>query len=194
MEKDFELENMRLQMTMLKKKLQQQEIINDRLIRQSLRSNTSSIKRRYFINCLVCMLMIPYGYWAFCMLNGSSIGVWIMMSILMLCTVAYTIYIGWFLYDEKLYSSNLLAARQKVARSKRLDGIWLVVGIPVALLWLAYFIYDKYLQMGTEDFKMFVVVMFIAAIFGVAIGLKIHFRNQHNYQEIIDQIEDFSKD
>ena len=34
-------------------------------------------------------------------------------------------------------------------------------------------------------------IMFIAAIFGAAIGLKIHFKNQHNYQEIIDQIEDF---
>ena len=46
---DFELSNMRQQMETLKKKLSAQEIVNDRLIRRSMRDTAGSISRRYWI-------------------------------------------------------------------------------------------------------------------------------------------------
>ena len=49
MNNEIELENMREQMNTLKKKLDKQEIINDNLIRQSLKRNTNSINRRYTV-------------------------------------------------------------------------------------------------------------------------------------------------
>ena len=42
-QKDMELEAMREQMNMLKNKLQQQEIVNDRIIRQSMKRTAFSI-------------------------------------------------------------------------------------------------------------------------------------------------------
>ena len=50
---DNELNDMRQQMATLKKKLQQQEIVNDRFIRHSLRRNTSGITRRYVLVSLL---------------------------------------------------------------------------------------------------------------------------------------------
>jgi hypothetical protein len=49
MNENFELENMRQQMETLKKKLDQQEIVNDRFIRQSMKKNADNIIRRYHI-------------------------------------------------------------------------------------------------------------------------------------------------
>ena len=49
MNNEFELENMRQQMTTLKNKLNQQEIVNDRLMRRSMRNEVNSIARRYYI-------------------------------------------------------------------------------------------------------------------------------------------------
>ena len=44
MNEHYELEDMRQQMATLKKKLEKQEIVNDRMIRQSLKHSTSSIR------------------------------------------------------------------------------------------------------------------------------------------------------
>ena len=138
--------------------------------------------------------MIPYGYWAFVKLNGSSIGVWITMSILMLIVFGYTLYTGRYLRANDLYNSNLIDARQKVAKAKKLDSDWLKFGIPAGLLWIIYFIYDKYQQISDDSFWIFAASMTIACILGVLIGLKIHYRNQDNYQEIVDQIEELTKE
>ena len=43
MNEHFELENMRQQMNTLKKKLDQQEIVNDRLIRRSMKNTAGNI-------------------------------------------------------------------------------------------------------------------------------------------------------
>ena len=45
---NFELENMRQQLNTLKKKLDQQEIVNDRLIRHSMEKTANKINRRYY--------------------------------------------------------------------------------------------------------------------------------------------------
>ena len=65
MNENFNLEEMRQQMTTLKNKLNQQEIVNDRLIRRSMRNEVSNINRRYNIIMAIGILMVPYGYWCF---------------------------------------------------------------------------------------------------------------------------------
>ena len=167
MNNEIELENMREQMNTLKKKLDKQEIINDNLIRQSL-----------------------YGYWAFVKLNGSSLGVWISLSILMLVVFGYTLYTGRFIRNKNMYNRNLVDASQKVAKAKKLDKDWLMFGIPAGILWFGYFIFDTYMKNPDNNFLFFAVTMCVCAILGGFIGLKIHDRNQENYQEIIDQIDD----
>ena len=59
---------------------------------------------------------------------------------------------------------------------------------------LGYFLYDEYLQMAGNHFLIFMMMMIVCGIIGGLIGYKIHCRNQNNYQEIIDQIEDVTKE
>ena len=49
MNNDFELENMRQQMQTLKNKLNEQEIVNDRLMRRSMTKEVNNITRRYYM-------------------------------------------------------------------------------------------------------------------------------------------------
>ena len=89
---NFELENMRQQLNTLKKKLDQQEIVNDRLIRHSMEKTANKINRRYYFIMAVCVLMIPYSYWAFVKLSGFSIPFWIFTCIVMLVCLGGTYY------------------------------------------------------------------------------------------------------
>ena len=73
MTNDFDLDMMRTQLATLKSKLEQQEIVNDRLMRQSMRKNVSSINTRNLILCILSLLMIPYCYWIFVKMCNFSI-------------------------------------------------------------------------------------------------------------------------
>ena len=190
---DTQFEEMRQQLTILKEKLNQQEIINDRLLRQSMRRNVTDINRRYLIISILCLFMIPYGYWAFVYLNGISIGFWAASSVVMLIAFIYTFFNGKDLRSQHLLSANLLEAYQTVARAKKRDHDWLKIGIPLIILWLGYFGYEVFRLYSGTDAKIFITIGAICGLAGAAIGLKLHFRTQRNYQDILEQIEDLQQ-
>ena len=53
-------------MDLLKQKLAQQEIVNDALIRQSVKKNTSYVNRNYRLLFILDIIFIPLFYLIFC--------------------------------------------------------------------------------------------------------------------------------
>jgi type VI protein secretion system component VasF len=191
---DTQLEEMRQQLTTLKSKLNKQEIVNDRLVRRSMRNEVSNITRRYYILMALAVLMVPYGYWSFVVLSHLSIAFWIGTSVFMLVCAIATFYNSRKISDPGLMSHSLVEARRKVASAKKFDADWLLFGIPAVILWLGWFFYEVYLQNnGTLVNGLFWGGCF-GGVIGATIGFKIHFKTQRQYQEIIDQIEDLTAD
>ena len=193
MNENFDLENMRQQMTALKNKLNKQEIINDSLIRRSMRNEVNTITRRYNIIVILAVLMVPYSYWVFVKLSGFSMAFWISSSIFMLICAGATFYNARKISDPDMMSHSLLEARKRVASTKKFDADWLKFGIPAVTLWFAWFIYEIYLQ--NHDFAN---GLFwggcVGGIIGAICGIKFHFKTQRQYQDVIDQIEDLTKE
>jgi hypothetical protein len=187
---DFELENMRQQMTTLKNKLNQQEIVNDRLVRRSMRNEVNAITRQYNVVMILAVLMVPYFYWVFIKLTGFSMAFWIGSSIFMLICAAATYYNTRKISDPGLMSHSLVEARQKVASAKKFDADWLKFGIPAVILWFGWFCYESYQIAGDVEQNWLMYGGIAGGIIGAICGLKYHFKTQHQYQEIIDQIED----
>lgn len=187
---DFELEQMRQQMNVLKQKLDKQEIVNDRIMRKSMKRNVTNINLRYLAICIICITMIPYSYWAFVVLNGMSLGFWAATSVMMLIVFAYTIYTGRHMRSNRLLEEDLLTAREKVAKAKKMDSDWLKFGIPMIVLWIVYLTYEFQRVFKGEDFTIMAIVAGVSALVGAAIGFKVHIDTQTKYQDIIDQIED----
>ena len=191
---DFDLENMRQQMTTLKNKLYQQEIVNDRLIRRSMRNEVNTIARRYYIIMAIGLFMIPYGYWCFVKLGGLSLFFWIVTSIFMLVCVGATYYTLRKINDPDMMNRNLVEARKKVACAKKFEANWLFFGIPAVVLWLGWFLYEVYQIHGGAIDNGFFWGGCIGAIIGAICGLSINFKTQRQYQDIIDQIEDLTEE
>lgn len=53
MEKDFNVEELRQQMQTLKKMLNKQKIVNDRMVRRAVKKNVVDLNKRYFIITLL---------------------------------------------------------------------------------------------------------------------------------------------
>ena len=192
MNENFNLEEMRQQMTTLKNKLNQQEIVNDRLIRRSMRNEVNSITRRYNIIMAIGILMVPYGYWCFVKLVGLSIFFWIATSIFMLICAGATFYNSRKISDPGLMSHSLVEARKKVASAKKFESNWLLFGIPAVILWMGWFFYEIYQIQGGDFYNGFFLGGCIGGIIGAIIGIKLHFKTQRQYQDVIDQIEDLT--
>ena len=191
---NFDLENMRLQMETLKKKLDQQEIVNDRMIRHSMKKTANTISCRYYFIMAVCLLMIPYSYWAFVMLNGFSIPFWMFTCFVMLVCFGGTYYNNRNLSDSNMMTNNLVDVRRRVARAKKFDAYWLLIGIPLAIVFLGWFMYESYQLHPDAFFNGLFWAGCIGGVIGAIWGFSLHFKTQHQYQEIIDQIEDITQE
>ena len=184
---------MRQQLSTLKKKLNEQEILNDHIMRRSMKNDVSKITRRYNIIMAIGVLMVPYGYWCFVKLSGLSIFFWIVTSIFMLICTGATFYNSRKISDPGLMSHNLVEARKKVASAKKFESNWLLFGVPAVILWMGWFLYETYLLHGGTFSNGLFWGGCIGGIIGAICGISIHIKTQRQYQEIIDQIEDITK-
>lgn len=191
MNENFELENMREQMNTLKKKLNEQEIVNDRIIRKSMRNTANNIKRRYYAIMALTLLMIPYTYVVFILNQGLSMAFWIGTSILMLLCAGATYYNSLNMSSSNIMNRNLIEVSQNMARAKKFDANWLFFGIPAAIAWLVWLTWEFY-QLDLEAARYMIYGTICGAVLGTILGFKMHFNTQRQYQEIIDQIEDIT--
>ena len=190
MQNDMELESMRQQLDTLKEKLNQQDILNDHIIRRSMKKDVNNITRHYYIIIAIGLLMAPYGYWCFVKLCGLSYFFWIVTSIFMLICVGATFYNSRKISDPELMSHSLVEARKKVASAKKFESNWLLFGIPAVILWISWFFYEIYQIQGGDFNNGFFWGGCVGGIIGTVCGIKMHFKTQRQYQEVIDQIEE----
>ena len=190
---DFELDDMRQQMQTLKNMLEKQQIVNDTMMRRSMKKEVSSITRRYYGIAALGVLMIPYGYWAFVKLAGFSMAFWIATCIFMLICSAATYYNSRNVSSPRLMEDNLVEVRTKMARAKKFDSNWLLFGIPMCMLWLIWFFYEASKDNDLPMSNGLIWGGAIGAVIGTIIGLRIHFKTQHQYQEVIEQIEEITQ-
>ena len=185
---DYELDEMRQQMAILKDKLENQTIVNDRFIRRSIKHGVSTINKRYLVLGIIALVMIPYGYWAFVMIAGLSVALWLASCLMMLIVVGFMIYNSRDMRDNALMSGNLLDVKRKVTLAQKRDANWLWFGIPMALAWGAWAVYEMSQKMGDNEY--IVPCCIVGVLVGALIGLKVHFKTQSRFSEIIEQIED----
>ena len=186
---DFELNNMRQQMETLKKKLEKQEIVNDRIIRQSMKKTASSISVRYYIIMALGLLMVPYMYFVFYEHFGLSLAFSIASGIFMLVCTAATYYNSLNLSNSNMMHGNLLDVRRRMARAKKFDANWLFFGIPAIIVWLGWLGYEFYQKDGETALAMIIGAV-VGGVIGAIIGFSSHFKSHLQYQEILDQIEE----
>lgn len=189
---DFNIDEMRQQMAILQNKLDNQTIVNDRIIRRAVKHGVSTINKRYLIIGLVALAMIPYGYWAFVKLAGMSMMFWIASCVMMLAVVGFMIFNSYEISKKDFANGNLLDAKRKVAVAKKRDSIWPFFAVPVVLGWAAWGGWEMGKKMDNIDY--FIPFFIICVTLGAIMGLIVHFKTQRHYRDIIEQIEDLEDD
>ena len=186
-----DVEAMRRQMDILRQKLSLQEIVNERLLRQSMSRSMSRINRRHRLQGLLCLMLIPYTYFCFVRQLGFSLLFWVYTALMMLVMLGYILYVNLHLRSGEVLGRDLLMAQQQAQRARRLESGKLKVGLPMLALWIAFFIYEiLHCTELADDRPALILLLVVSLAAGLALGFFIRRKALRQYQELICSIEE----
>lgn len=193
-----EWDEMRHQLNILKNKLEDQKIVNARLISDSLRVKNSWIERFVWFEIAMLPLAILF-YFKMTVCFHLS---WLPFTALAILLVADVItdYKINILRRQDFKADNLLNTAQKLLRIKKYRKQSIVIGLILVAIILAWFFIDFFFVTSSNTIRYGFLphIMMIAACIGFIIGCivtwQIYSRMQRTTDEIIRQIEELKKD
>ncbi len=185
----MELEDMRSQLAAFKKKLDNQEIVNDRLLRRAISKNLSGIHRvrntflvlgvfAIYINIHYC-LMFNLSYW--------------FMGYAMLI-IAYEIYNTLKYHknieDININNADLLTTVKELKTLKSRYNHAFLNSAPLLAIFIGWMLYEVNLNYGAHFTKHYIIMVGIGIIIGGALGLMLNRKVVRACNEIIKDIEE----
>ena len=192
----FELEEMRQQMAVLKKKLEQQEIINERMASKTRESIEKNMRRYYMAykwSWIMVLLMLPLCYWALVSRLGFSIPFFIFGYLFMVPISTYFSFRGDARFgDKNLLGGNLVEVQKILIMAKKLHGQWFKYGLILNIVFPIWLIWEVYQKCLVGDFHRIHVMLVICVLCGFGMFLWGYFKRQRHYQEMLDQIDELT--
>lgn len=181
------LEEMKKQIAILKSKIENEEIINEKMVRRAIKSDYSLI-RRHVVAEIVCaafvivwaLTYIPFVLhldWAF------AIGTVVFMLICM----GYTVWMSRHVNISNVASLDLATAARQMKVLKREYNQWFYVGIPLLLIWISAFAYEVWMVTHEESMEFF-WTMVIGMAFGLVVGGAIGLRMRRKIFDACDDV------
>lgn len=188
-----ELQQMREQIAALRSKLESQQIISEKLILSAVKDGVKKINRMgviYFICAIFAMLYTPC---AFSMM-GFSVGFVIGTIIFLLLCAGGTMYIHYGLRNTDISRGNMVDVGKRVARLRRLYGLWHFVTVPLLFVWL-YFSYLEICDIFPDPVvrHTFIAGAAVGGVIGAFFGLKMHFKVVRMADDILAHIKDLQE-
>ena len=192
----MEMEQLRSELNTFKERLDKQQIVNDQLMRQSMKSKMSWIRKMLWIEVAVIpFCAITMGGLVYQM--GLSWWWWFYTLVMLSVDVGLDFWTNRIRKDD-FASGNMVETARHLAEMKRSRIKVLVFGIVmllVWLLWLGFMLYQIASDPASSDMEQgrawaFLVGTIIGVLIGLPIGLYIFFRMQRTNTEILRQIDE----
>ncbi|MDY6411989.1 MAG: hypothetical protein SPL28_03205 [Bacteroidales bacterium] len=189
-----ELEQLREQMSIFKDKLNKQQIINDQLVRNTMKSKLSWIKSFVWGEIIIIPIML-LGMAVFHAGTGLS---WWLYGFLAIGLIADAT--GDFIINRipkgQLLSGDLVETSKRLVKMKKQRTSWFIIGLIFVTIWLVWFIVELVLKTdpgcALPDHNLVIAIMAIAVAVGGVIGEIISWlifrKMQRTNNQLIEQI------
>jgi len=202
---NLEFEQLKAQMAVLEKKIASQEIVNERLIRESMKDKMSWIKKYIFGELIAAPIAVLI--WIGISLY-AHIPLWLTLILALGCAI--DIYFDWKvnitpIKDNDFDRQNLIETAEKLRKMKRQRAIQTIVGtVAVVLFLLAAFAIaciknfkdvNPFDNLTPENVVLIGGVLIggcVGCIIGIIVSAKIFKKMQQSNDQIIQQIEEIN--
>jgi len=165
-----ELEQMREQLTILKQKLDQQEIVSDQLLRKITVERVKRLNRSIWLEGICALFVITIGNLVFDTQN-CSIAFQVGTTILMVFCFGAT----WFSHRNvskiEISQGSLIEVAKQVTRLRKFYQKWIYFAIPALAIWLGWYAWEVYQGIDKSNLKIWLPMLVGTVIGGIAGGL-----------------------
>ena len=189
-----EMLEMKEQLSLLIKKLDKETIVNERMIRRSMKEKADRLNRRLIVESLVALIMIPFFICVLPNLSKVSMPFCIFSAGFFAIAILYDFYMYLRFRPQKFIEGNMIEARRDTLNFKKQTLRWTYcIGIPFLVVYIAWFVYEKMQYYQGEILKIVLVSALIGFLIGGAIGINIFLKTLRATDEILMQIEELEE-
>ena len=189
-----EMLEMKEQLSLLIKKLDKETIVNERMIRRSMKEKADRLNRRLIVEIIVCLIMIPFFICVLPNLSKVSMPFCIFSAGFFAIAILYDFYMYLRFRPQKFIEGNMVEARRDTLNFKKQTLRWTYcIGIPFLVVYIAWFVYEKMQYYQGEILKIVLVSALISFLIGGAIGINIFVKTLRATDEILMQIEELEE-
>lgn len=184
-----EILEMREQLASLKKRLENQEIVNEKMIREAMSRKLSTIHRRAMALCVACIIGIPAVLSTTHNLGCSMVFACVTVALMLVGVVAQ--FLTHYRIGRDTLSGDLITTYNEVSRMKRIYQRWHYFSMPLFVVWLGWGAYEIYTNVSHDESQLYAAIIGTAVglVLGLIFGLRQHRENIRTAKEIMQQIE-----
>lgn len=185
-----ELNEMRNQLCLLKQKLNEQEIVNEKLMRKVTSERLSKINREGKIYSIIAAICVPINY-LILQMAGTSTAFNIVTILYLLVCIGVSVYSRRGINPEDVINGNLVTTKKKMLSYKALCNKWLTGVAPFLLVWFGWFMYE--LAADDSDFNTGAIVGgCVGVAVGTICGIIYHKKSMKNIDSAIQEITELT--
>lgn len=189
-----ELEEMRSQISILKEKLEKQNIINEQHLQRSMKSKMSSINRTIAGTIAAGAFALPYCTWFFYSQDLSMLFI-VATAVMLAVCLGLTILQQIRLRKLDFSGRNLVETAEQLSKVKKHYSEWHRIALPMVIIWLGWLMYEMINKMGNEPYIIgFCCGAAAGGIIGGIIGFRINRKVIRKTGEILEQIEELQRE
>jgi len=193
MENTNELDTMRAQVALLRKKLESEQMISEKLLRSVIHKKIGILTRERVLMIVLTLFVMPFTLFFSGAFDGFPLAFTITIELFMIIGTIFTFYSQRGISDYAVAYDRLVDTGNKLIRLNRLNARWLRFGIPTVsaiLIWMAWILVDDY-QEGSPLMPALIGGI-VGFVFGMAIGIIRYRKRRRDLKELVAQIEELT--
>jgi hypothetical protein len=187
-----ELEELRSQVAEFKNRVEQQEIVSRRLLREAMKGHVSWIKQMSIWCSVGELVILPFLVYALRSIVGVS---WLPIIVVGLVIVGEAVFNFWnvsTIRDKHLAVDDVLSAQQRLITFKRREKLYTFGILPVIFLWVVWLLFDVYhgtdIPFPSSDR---LLVDFVVIGITLAVLSYVFYREMRSLNKAIKNIDEF---
>ena len=187
-----ELEELRSQVAEFKNRVEQQEIVSRRLLKEAMKGHVSWIKQMSIWGSVGELAILPFLVYALRNIVGVS---WLPIIVIGLVIVGEAVFNFWnvsTIRDKHLAVDDVLSAQQRLITFKRREKLYTFGILPVIFLWVVWLLFDVYhgtdIPFPSSDR---LLVDFVVIGITLAVLSYVFYREMRSLNKAIKNIDEF---
>lgn len=185
------MEDIRKQIVELKARLERESTLNEQLLHDSLKMKMHSVHR--LVRRVITMALVGVAVWVFIGTMWHLSPYFIAFTCLMMLASATAEYLVNSM-DSDALTTNLKDTAARLVRMKKMRLRQTLIGFSVLILiWIPWGVYEFGQHLDTEVYQPMMIGGAVGLVIGACVGIGILVKMQRANDEMIRQIEEFTK-